>query len=274
MGYRTRSDMFKADFAAGQSPFQSTGDISLSTAITDQILPLKGDFLYIDQASTGSVYVELNAKQGGTLAPVLLAAGGSIEIPDGGFDSIKINAAAQLNKSIRIIVGNGARIKSGGTVNPASNVVMTVNGARTRTDGDRAFASYQGQGALAGNYSHLQLFNPVGSGKTIYVEKVICKSTVAASTIVGSYSTALSVSLGTAPSKKIGSSTASVGQLRIQTNATQLITNTYGVVAVTASIDSPYDMSAPFALPPGNGLILVPTVVNQAVYGNIEWYEE
>lgn len=274
MSYRTRADMFKADFVAGQSPFQSTGDISLSTAITDQILPLKGDFLYIDQASTGSVYVELNAKQGGTLAPVLLAAGGSIEIPDGGFDSIKINAAAQLNKSVRIIVGNGARIKGGANVNAASMSVSVVDGGLARTLAEKCFMSYASVGAVAAKYSHNQLWNPAGSGKNLFLKSLWAMSSTAQAVTHGYYSTALATSGNTPINKKLGSTIAAVGQTRTENNIATLYTGQGMSHYIKAADAYPVKFEEHFLIPPGYGYVTLAGTLNTDLTTAYEWYEE
>ena len=272
MGYRTRSEMFKADFAAGQSPFQSTGDISLTTAITDQILPLKGDFLYIDQASTGSVYVELNAKQGGTLAPVLLAAGGSIEIPDGGFNSIKINAVAQLNKYVRIIVGNGARIKGGANVNASSMSVSVVDGGLLRTQDNSAFIGYSAAGALAANYTQVQLWNPAGSGKRLVVEKISSFCSVAASMSVGYHTAAYANVIGNAASKSVAGA-ASVAEMRYMQGAATY-TGAWFSKQTPANTTTPEELREPIIIPPGYGLVVRNTTVNQDLGAYFEFFEQ
>ena len=270
MNYRTRDPMINADFARGQAPFQSTGDISLSSAITDSIFSLPGDFLYVDQASTGFVSIELNAEQGGTLAPVLLGAGGKIECP---FKSFKITAAAQLGKTVRILVGNGARISGGANVNASSLVVTAVDGAKVRSDQGNAFIGYGGKAAVAAQYAHFQLFNPVASTKTVYVERV--KVLQGASQTIGicSYSTALSGNAGGAPNKKIGGA-VSTAQMRSQANATSLITDYLGIMATTASLSDAFTPIEPYALTPGKGILMVSQSVNTDVYGIFEFFEE
>ena len=271
MNYKTRQPFPNAAYVEGQRNF-TYFDRSLTSGLTDEVISSPGDFLYIDQASTGVVSVELNMRQGGTLAPILLAAGGSIECD---FASIKINATAQLNKTVRIVVGNGARIKGGATVQPTSETIQTVDGSRFRTDNGTAFISTAYCGNMAANYAHAQFWNPANSGKNAYINKLIVSLSAAGYFQLRRYTTALA-NLWTPnnPSaKKLGAS-ASATQLRYEFFAA--ITGTGSMFTSYAPANTPFtlEFTEPIQVPPGYGLNVINGTVNQDVVCNFEHWEE
>lgn len=272
MNYKTRQPFPHAAYVEGQRNF-TCYDRSLTSGLTDVIINSPGDFLYIDQASTGVVSLELNMRQGGTLAPILLAAGGSIECD---FASIKINASAQLNKTVRVVVGNGARIKSGGTVAPSSQTVQTVDGSRVLTDADKAHFGYAYAPAVAGQYGHAQLWNPATSGKNVYIDKLEIASPTTGYLFLASSTAAALNPMGTtanALSKRIGG-TASVAQLRFENAAVYLSSVAIWLHYETANVPKDVPLSTPVLLRPGYGLIVATGAVNQAVTANFSTWEE
>ncbi len=271
MNYKTRQPFPHAAYVEGQRNF-TYFDRSLTSGLTDVVIESPGDFLYIDQASTGVVSVELNMRQGGTLAPILLAAGGSIECD---FASIKLNATAQLNKTVRVIVGNGARIKGGANVNATSMSVSVVDGGTLRTLANSAFTSFVEQVAVAGQYSHVQLYNPTASGKNIFIEKIFLSPASSTGFVLKEYNLPIAnayIYLNAA-SKKIGG-TNSVIEQRIETNAGVLGAATY-LCGANATANSVYfELAEPLLLQPAKGLLIVSTVPNTRFSLTTELYEE
>lgn len=274
MNYKTRQPFLHAAYVEGQRNF-TYFDRSLTSGLTDVVIESPGDFLYIDQASTGVVSVELNMRQGGTLAPILLAAGGSIECD---FSSIKINAVAQLGKTVRVVVGNGVRIKSGGTVNPSSNMVSVVDGGRQRTENQKAFASVNYRGAVAGQLPHVQLWNPATNTANLFIEKIAFASTTACSAHFRTSSAALANSSGSSvaanlANKRMGG-TASVAQIRNETSAAQLGDETLMGFYLAASVPLNYELREPIMVPPGKGFIVSSNYANVDLLASIEFFEE
>lgn len=262
MNYKTRQPFPHAAYVEGQRNF-TYFDRSLTSGLTDVVIESPGDFLYIDQASTGVVSVELNMRQGGTLAPIMLAAGGSIECD---FSSIKLTATAQLGKTVRIVVGNGARIKSGANVNATSEVISTVPGEKVISLAGNSFMAYFGIAAGVGVVSHAQILNPASNSKTVYVTKVLPSASAMA---ICGYSTQLANLYGYAPSIKVDAA-ASSAQLRTEQAVSALYTQYFGL----ASANTPYLFDLPICLSPGKGLLLAPQAVNTACYCTFEFFEE
>ena len=270
MNYKTRQPFPHAAYVEGQRNF-TYFDRSLTSGLTDVVIESPGDFLYIDQASTGVVSVELNMRQGGTLAPILLAAGGSIECD---FASIKLTASAQLNKTVRVVVGNGARIKGGANVNASSMSVSVVDGGLARTMAQQCYTGFASKGAVAANLSLNQIWNPSTSGKNLFLESCLIMSPTAQVVSHGGYNAAYTTLGSTPMNKKIGGSGASVAQMRIQANATALYTVQGLTLYIKAAESFIWRFIEPVFIPPGYGYIVYGGQPNSDLTTSFEWYEE
>ena len=270
MNYKTRQPFPHAAYVEGQRNF-TYFDRSLTSGLTDVVIESPGDFLYVDQASTGVVSIELNMRQGGTLAPILLAAGGSIECD---FSSFKLNATAQLNKSVRLIVGNGARIKGGANVNAESQTIGVVDGSLQRVLQNQSFWGFAYCQAVAAKYSTVQLLNPTDSGKNVYVESLLGFVTALSGIVIGKFNTVLAVDTGAAYPKKLDGSVG-VAQCRREAQAAPpAISSSYDFLGSGTLMPPPLKLSAPIYLPPGYGLAAYATTVNVDLTMNFEWYEK
>lgn len=272
MNYKTRQPFPHAAYVEGQRNF-TYFDRSLTAGLTDVVIESPGDFLYIDQASTGVVSVELNMRQGGTLAPILLAAGGSIECD---FASIKLNATAQLGKTVRVIIGNGAKIKGGATVNPSSETIQTTDGGRFITDANKSHLGWIFCSAGGASFSHVQLFNPANSGKTIYVDAVNISTTATGALFLARYSTALGSLASPIPNprpKRLGGN-VSVSELRYELAASQLSLYVQFFAYCTANQPVNIPITTPLAIPSGDGLCVIGNAVNQQVSACFSTWEE
>lgn len=272
MTYKTRQPFPHAAYVEGQRNF-TYFDRSLTSGLTDEIISSPGDFLYIDQASTGVVSVELNMRQGGTLAPILLAAGGSIECD---FASIKLNATAQLNKTARIVVGNGARIKGGANVNASSMNVSVLDGGLVRTLANKAFSGAYNFTSAAGEYPILQLSNPVGSGKNLFLEKIrIATSSASNSGLIAVRAAGAGASAGaTWVSNKYAGGSVGVGDIRYLSSAATGATSYLSYDLLTAAMPVEYNYVEPIVIPPGKGIIAYCGAYASMISANFEWYEE
>lgn len=269
MNYKTRQPFPHAAYVEGQRNF-TYFDRSLTSGLTDVVIESPGDFLYIDQASTGVVSVELNMRQGGTLAPILLAAGGSIECD---FSSVKLTASAQINKTVRVVIGNGARINSGANINASSMSVSVVDGGKARTDLGKSYMGYGYQAPVAAQYSHVQLWNPSTSGMNVYVEKMLISLGVAGGIFVAKYNAALTALSSSLVSKNT-TAAASASQLRTEANAGALYSGILCALTIPAGTPFMLEFTEPVLLKPGYGLIVLNQTVNRDLAVCPEIFEE
>lgn len=248
-------------------------DIDLSAGVVDLIVRVPGTFFYVDQASTGYASVEFDDERGGTLHPLTASAGFSYEFP---FALVKINAAAQLNKTLRIVIATNARIKSGGNVNASSSSLSVVDGGLARTLADQAMYGYVYCPGVAAQNSHVMLWNPVGSGKNLYLEKIILGSPTAMNVLYGSWNVDYGVSNGACRSKLIDlDATPSVALPRKTTNAAyQVYNNGDSYHFLLAATPFTIDFREPIVIRPGYGFVAAAQTVNTTLAMNAEWYEQ
>lgn len=269
MNYKTRQPFPHTAYVEGQRNF-TYFDRSLTSGLTDIVIESPGDFLYIDQASTGVVSVELNMRQGGTLAPILLAAGGSIECD---FASIKINATAQLNKTVRVIVGNGARIKGGANVNADSMSISVVDGGLARTVAGIAFVGMASQAAVAAQLPQAQIWNPGTTGKNVYVERLSFSSATAQGLQLGYHNAAYTSASTDALNKYLGQAIGAA-QMRVMANAAAQFTAYGPAYLVAANTPFTVEFAEPVLVSPGTGFCVFGGTANTNLVTNFEWYEK
>lgn len=157
-----------------------------------------------------------------------------------------------------------------------SGTVDVVDGSRTRTDQNRAFVAYV-NGAVAGGsgaYAHQQLYNPVGSGKNLVVERVIVSSPVANTIRINKGGAILAQPApDQAQSKKLGGASG-VGQGRYEPASQAIQGTTMYNIFCPANTPVTIQFTEPVLVPPGWGLNVVAGVVESSMPTNFEYYEE
>lgn len=136
----------------------------------------------------------------------------------------------------------------------------------------RAFIGGGVQSGLAANFSHIQLFNPVGSGLTVIVTSITASQGNGIDINVAVNTAALSTNI-TEVGNQLAGGAAPVATLNSQNNATQLgtvisrepqsgATNIINVVKGNL-----------FALEPGNGVLINPVNQNSSLEASYSWLE-
>ncbi len=135
-------------------------DLDLSTANTNMILPISGDFLYIDQASTGYATIELNNQHDVKKAPFYVRKGFALGAT---FKQLKISNSAQPGAFIRIMFSTGDRvIPAIGDLNISGNVT-------TVADGFTYGSSYK-DNALIGAAGYVTVITPAANANGVIVQ--------------------------------------------------------------------------------------------------------
>ena len=132
-----------------------------------------------------------------------------------------------------------------------------------------AFAGWHQIGATAAEYQHVGLYNPVGSGITIFVDQLSAFGSVDSQIFIRFSATELTSFSATWRNKRANQA-AGAGRLSNQSNAIQLGT-TWIEFAVLASQSYTVSFASPFQLDAGQGIILQHDTVNRflsaAFYG-------
>ncbi len=124
---------------------------------------------------------------------------------------------------------------------------------------------------LAGNFSPVQLFNPVASGKTVLVRRVVASVGVTTQMILGIYNTALTTDQGAGLNLLVGGA-ASVAHVR----SVQQVGNV-GASITTLDLNSgnPQYLGPDWLcqLPAGTGIVVTSGVVAVEVGAGFYWAE-
>lgn len=251
------------------TPFQHI-DIALDVATANRIVNISGDFLYLDASSTGQVTLELNNQYNDASAPFYASPGFGLNAL---FKQIKLSWVAQPGKKVRIMYSTGDRVvpTNSTTVN---GYVNTVDGGLSRTLAGIVFLGNSNLAAVAGQYSHVQLWNPATSQVSLYVEALSLSSAVAGAIGVGKNVTALPTAGQISMNKYLGGAVAA-GLLKITNNAVQQYVPGFGLsYTLAAGIAQVINFREPIVVPPGNGLVCFAGAVNTDLTACFEWYEQ
>jgi len=134
-----------------------------------------------------------------------------------------------------------------------------------------AFIKGQSQGATASNYSHMQLYNPVGSGVSIIIDGVYVSVSAATYAMFRSLSTELTTSLGSWDSKLMAQPDGN-GVIRREANVAQLGTAMYSIELLANEVFS-YKPQSPIILPAGQSLTITTNLVNVTLSATFEGRE-
>lgn len=116
--------------------------------------------------------------------------------------------------------------------------------------------------STAGEYSHVQVMNPTGSGKVVFIDQYSIASAANSQVRTGFFDTELTTDLGAFVNKLAGGSAASA-HLRIQRDSSALGTS-YQTVWLLQYSTFPFMLTPPVELAAGKGFILELTTANTA----------
>lgn len=180
-----------------------------------------------------------------------------------------IQVTSQSAQTVRLFVGSG----DAGT-RRTSGDVSVVDGGKSRTIAGIAFAGYGSSPGVTANYSHVQLWNPVGNGKKLVVESVRMGSAASTLFYLGFHNVQLAVFDKKARSKKSGGDDSS-SDIRVEA-AVSLIAGLGILFAEVGSLNISREIkpSEPIIIMPGYGLLVRTGGTNQDIFANFEFYEE
>ncbi len=136
----------------------------------------------------------------------------------------------------------------------------------------RAFMHFGNVAVLAGNFSTVQLFNPLGSGKTLIVQWVSSYSVTGAVEMrLGKHDIALTTDQGTGQNMRSGGAN-SVAHVRVEQSAAAKGTS-YGALQHQAGDSVIWSTPWAIELPDATGLVVAPTIVAAACVATFMWIE-
>lgn len=239
-----------------------------------------GKVRLIDQLADNIYFLNGSAGGGDTTIVIRPESGGDAVYLKPG-QAYKFNAGEAAPRwSIRNHKGEGTIVGqllfSVGTFtdNRVSGSVEVIDGGKNRVSAGVTYSLSAAPSAQAGLINHVQLWNPVGSGKNLVVSQVIVGTSAFDIVAFKFHNAALATLAGNVLNKKAGAA-ASIAESRSQRDAAVLTPGAALVFATcNGSSSNLIKPTEPFLLPPGNGLVVHNATANVALYATIEHYEE
>jgi hypothetical protein len=138
---------------------------------------------------------------------------------------------------------------------------------------EEAFFGGQQLGPFAGNFSHVQCWNPADSGVYVVITSMFVSSAGLGAGVRISFGNAALTTLVSTFWSKVPGSAGSRAQLRTQNAAAEQGTIMTSYFTGAANTSSRVPFTEPFILRPGWGLHCNPAAVNVQVHGGFEFYE-
>lgn len=244
-------------------------DITIAANTTRQ-LDAPGSYFYYYAGSAGGADSTITLRGLSSGLRLILKPGQAFRLPKGQTENawVLTNYAGAATIIGTVLVGDGEV-----TDNRITGSVEIIDGGKARTLALQSFLAYASCGGVAANMAHVQLWNPIGSGKNAIVKQAIVNSTVANSIYLTSYNTQLTTNNGFATNKKIGAAD-SVSIIGSQNNPTALQTKLFYAFDISANQVVSMIFNEPIILPPGTGLTVRGSALASSVVANIDFYEE
>lgn len=129
-------------------------------------------------------------------------------------------------------------------------------------------------GVTAGNYTRSQLWNPPGSGVSLYVETVTAGSDQAGSPLLATSSTNAGFVTSTRAAPKLLSGSAPKAILSSTSTTSGALAGIFAGIYLQAGATLKYPLKSPIIVPPGYGLLVAHAVLGARLTVNFEWYEQ
>ncbi len=216
-------------------------------------------------------------KSGTGLIRVRTSMGGFVDVlPGQGIENVNFTSLTIADKSN---AGNSGSILAGDfdfRDDRITGTVDVVDGGKARSNTGAACIAYVNMSAVATKYPHVQLLNPTGSSKTIYVEQIsiYCAETMNGGAGLLRCDAALPDLAGFGSRKRVGMTGTSLAQLRRESAATQ---QGQGIAPYVGAIDKTlrlFKFSEPMQLDAGVGLSVAGGTAGEGIGVTFEYFEE
>lgn len=198
----------------------------------------------------------------------------------GKYEVVQVTSASA--QTVRLFIGSGdagTRRTSGqvqviGTVGVTGDVSV-IDGGKARSLEGGAFAWAHGSAAVAANYSRLQLFNPVESGKNTIVKAFKITTAAATTVFVHAQNAQHTSNVGALPNSKYPGGVVPLSQARFESSGALIVSPIMVDYINAAGIGTmALVMQEPVVLRPGWGLTIENATINQRIDASFEWFEQ
>jgi len=254
--------------------------IALGNAL---VLPIQGTAFMIDKGTdVGNALLHIQDQTNNPVNSINVFPGDTYTLP---FTFMMIENAAQAGKVLRIHYGTGIAFQPSlaGTLTISGNVAITqtLAGAPQGADqasfnGKRFYGSIDAAGGAA-QFTYIILSNPVGSGITVYVDRVKAYSFAANLPVM--FVSGAAVAGGNAGFNHVVGGAASVARVNTVLNATDAgagfggTTQSADSVLTASSVSLDIPQPGPIVIPAGKAIAIRPQQANNGLSGLYVWRE-
>lgn len=246
-------------------------DITIAAGKVQQITA-SGRYFHYYAGSAGGADNTITLKADKMSTSIVLKPGQSITLaPDAG-EAVtwtignKANAATILGS---VVIGDG--LLRDATI---TGSVEVIDGGKSRTMAGASFWSNVTAAAGAGQFAEVQVWNPVGSGKRLFVEQIGISLSVGGAAGFGVASAQLATLYGGSPQKKNGSGAGAYQNRTDVPAALAAPSSNVGSILVPANDTRIYRFAEPLQIEPGNGFFVWSGAQNVTLMLNAEFFEE
>ena len=173
------------------------------------------------------------------------------------------------DQKISISVGDGAEITSA----RVAGEVSVIDGSLIRVSKGKSFIGGGAISGLAGNYTNIQLFNPVESGVILNLDTVILAAEVNTAIAIRGSNLPLSTFMQLCGNKKIGD-IQSKAKINIEHTLSVPVSLNYTGVQLTAFKSENIELKDAIRIEPGYGLLLTSRDINVTMRASFQFFEE
>lgn len=197
---------------------------------------------------------------------LMTAAEASFFLRNSDFETIEL--VSPTAQTIRFMYGSA----EAGTRRSAG-VVSVVDGGKARSKTGLSFFAGFYHGAIAGNYSQVQLWNPAASGRNLVLTQINYSMAAIGGVFLRRHTGALVTNASSVILNKLISGAAGVAQFRTEA-FTALFGTSFHYIHLLARSAQLLRVSDPIIVEQGNGVIVACDQLATEVAGAFEWTEE
>lgn len=228
---------------------------------------ISGEYFEIRNAAYGIALIELMDRAGGMISRIKNPEQSDFVRP-GRYETIRVSNGPTAQE-VRLFIGSG----DAGSRRTSGNVSVIDNG-KAMTIANTAFIMPVGVYGIAGQFSAVELFNPVDSGINLIIENIEFSSNAAGYIGTGWTNQQLTELAEAGTSKKSGGAVSLAKKMKGNSVNTFTAEGAFTSYPVVADVVSFKNYKTPVVIQPGYGFLINTGSVGVHITAGFEYYEE
>lgn len=188
------------------------------------------------------------------------------------FTQLYVHNSSDYSQTIKLYIGD-VYVRDSRLSVPSDTVVGVVDGGKVTSLESKAFYGAASQNPVAAEYSHIQLFNPSGSGINCVLSRLTATINTSSTLQLRSYNTQLTTDSGNIINKLTSSSVSPECIIRQDTDPT-ILGDFCDIVEIGGDTPHVFELDEPIILTPGYGVHVTTGNPNVKVRLSFQWHEE